>query len=69
MLTDLNQMYLNGWSSTGSSKKIVKECINIVINTLLHVFNCGNHFLLGKHLVLQIFTTKSHMWCCQHNLC
>ena len=21
-------------------------------------------FLLGKHLVLQIFTTKSHMWFC-----
>ena len=34
MLTDLNQMYSYGWSSIGSSKKIVKQCINIVINTI-----------------------------------
>ena len=26
-------------------------------------------FLLGKHLVLQIFRTKSHMWFVQHNVC
>ena len=48
MLRDLNQMYLYDWSSTGSSKKVVKECINIVINTLLHVFNFGNHFFTRK---------------------
>ena len=28
-------------------------------NTLL--FNLGNYFLLGKYLVLEIITTKSHM--------
>ena len=34
--------------------KVVKH-----LNTLL--FNLGNIFLLGKYLVLEITTTKSHM--------
>ena len=34
-----------------------------IINTL--VFNIGNYFfLLRKHLVLQVLTTKSHMRIC-----
>ena len=31
------------------------------INTLLHAFNFGNYFLLGKYLVFKIATTKSVM--------
>ena len=47
----LNQMYLYGWSSRGSSKKIVKECMNIVI-TLYDMYLISEIIcLLGKHLV------------------
>ena len=34
--------------NTGSPKELVKEYINIVINTPLHVFNFGNHFFTRK---------------------
>ena len=34
------------------------------INTVLFDFGNFGIFLLGKHLVSQIFTTKSHMWFC-----
>ena len=58
MLTDLNQMYLYGWSSTGSSKKIVKECINIVINTLLHVLNFRNHLFYSENILFYRFLAR-----------
>ena len=58
MLTDLNQMYLYGWASTGSSKKIVKECMNIVINTL-YVFNFGNHFFYSENISFYRFLQLS----------
>ena len=58
MLTDLN-LYLYDWSNTGSSKKIAKECMNIVINTLIHIFNLGNQFFYSESTLIYKFLQLS----------